>query len=146
MRIVRAIASLLILMSIAGPLGWLYGKFKAYDLLGEHDVKAVAPELGSAIGISLYSATLGTLCFLIGVAIHIVIAKRTSVYPRHAWFLILVSSSVAFMLEYPFGTVLGGVMIVMLFTLPIFKRMRTIEPSNLPLPNTPQMNQSNGKC
>ena len=61
-----------------------------------------------------------------GVTAHLVIAKSSQVYPRDAWYFILVNG-IIFLFEFPLGTVLGGITITLLFTLQTFKNMKTVE-------------------
>ena len=134
MRVARAIASLLTLGPIAGIVGHVDGKTRAYRLMGRSETETIAPQLADAISIALYSVAIGMLCYIIGVTAHLVIAKRSQVYPRYAWYLIL-ASSIIFLFEFPLGTVLGGITITMLFTLQTFKNMKTVEPAPRPVPS-----------
>ena len=119
MKVVRVIARILVLGPMGALVGYLVGKTKACRLIGPSEREAGARELANAIGIALISMAMGTLCFVVGLTGHFLIVRRSQVYARYARYLIL-AGSIIFLPRLSLGTVLGGVTMVLLFTLPTF--------------------------
>lgn len=123
MTILRIVATILVLGPFFGFAGTVYGQVGAFNVISESEVTK-AGDLAPYIYFALVATLIGLLAFLPGVFLHAVIAKRTGVYSMAVWILILTMSIFTCVMGFPIGTVLGLVSIILLFTLPTFKKMR----------------------
>jgi len=105
-------------------VGNIYGYFRAAAYL-QQAAGYVRPGIVSHyIMVALSAALLGFVMFLIGVVLHAAIARKTGNYQKSVWILIFVMSVLLCFAAPPTGAVLGGVTLLLLFTLKTFKRMR----------------------
>ena len=120
MRVLRAAADVLTLGPIAGIIGYAVTKAGALSLAARGGTETPAPQLAFLISVALFCLALGVLSFMAGVTLHWFVARRSRKCPRHVWYVILAGSSAALFL-FPAGTIIGGVTIILLFTLPTFQ-------------------------
>ena len=129
MKAIRGIATILVL----GPLVGIGVRILSYlwsihtTAANRGDSVAVQKALASGIAISIYAMLLGLVAFALGVLIHAVLARKTAIYSRRVWGLILVMS-VVLCLDFPMGTLPGVITITLLFTLDTFRKMRSGRP------------------
>lgn len=124
MKLLKRIANLAILSPMAIPLVLVvFLCWTFFFSSSSSDEDGIKISFGCAI--SLYFLGIGTgLAFLVGVVLHAVVAVRTHQPCRWAWWLILLVGCVAAVVVRPVGTVVGGILIVLLFTIKPFKIMR----------------------
>ena len=124
MTILRIIATILLLGPVFGFSGTVYAKVGAFNELSESGAQPKPGVLSRHIQTALITTLFGWLFFLTGVALHAIIAKGTGVYSMTIWVFILTMSIFNCVMDFPIGTVLGLVLIILLFTLPTFRKMR----------------------
>ena len=130
MKLLKRIANIAILSPIAIPL--VFAAFLCWMFLfsrSSSDADGFKMSFGCAI--ALYFLAIGTgLAFLVGILLHAVVAMRTHQPCRWAWWLILLVGCVAAAVARSTGTVVGGILVVLLFTIKPFKIMRQgVEPT-----------------
>ena len=126
------LASLLASAPILSLPVFLYGVVKVQSLLPEAEASLTA--ISHWTFIVLMTMLISIVGLPLGATAHAIVAARTNIYPRYAWWLILLASVITLFYP-PVGTVVGIVVIVLLFTLQTFKNMRG---SNKPLQATSQ--------
>ena len=91
---------------------------------------------GGAFGLAfaLYFLGIGTgVLFLVGTCLHAFVALKTKSPCRWAWWFILAVSAISALVVRPIGTVVGAVVMVLLFTVKPFTIMKNgVEPATLP--------------
>lgn len=120
----RTIGTILVYGPVFGMLAVIISMVAAFMELANG--KPNPDVLANRIAIALYSAAFAVLAYVFGVIIHGVVAARTGVYSRKVWRLILMSS-ILFCITNPFGPIIGGATIALLFGLETFKKMRAAE-------------------
>ena len=124
MKFLKHIANLAILSPIAIPLALTAFLCWTFLLAGSSN-DAEGFKISFRCAIALYFLGIGTgLAFLVGIVLHAVVAMKTHQPCRWAWWLIFLVGCVAAAVVRPTGTVVGGILIVLLFTIKPFKIMR----------------------
>jgi len=122
MKILRWLASLLVIGPLVGVIGTVYVMHAASTAVSS-GAQPNAETIVHFLRIALFATFLGILAFLFGVVLHALVARKTGTYSRDVWILILAVSILLCVAAFPGGTVLGGATIILLFTLKTFRRM-----------------------
>ena len=134
MKTIRIIATLLVLVSLIGLVVSVFGIIEAHIRMSQQNTEPVA--IAYCIAIALSAMWVSHLFFPIGVAIHGIIAHKTQTYSRRIWFLMVVIS-ILFCFSFPVGTIIGGITIVLLYTLDIFRKMKASNQASQPIARQP---------
>ena len=129
MNVLRKIGTMLLYAPVIGMIGTMVAVGGAFDKLAETNGSATPETLAHHILVGVYATMFAIIAFPLGVMVHGVVAKRSGVYRRSVWRLIL-SSSILMCLSNPVGIFLGGPTIALIFKLNTFKKMKTAEPIN----------------
>jgi len=134
MKKTRVIASVLALGPLVGLIGVVAGMTTSFAELAKaaEDIRTEA--LAVRISIALYSQAFALIAFPVGVFLHSFAAKRSGIYSRGAWILML-CMSILYIIQNPAGIILGGTTVVLLFTLQTFKNMRNGEQAESTVPS-----------
>ena len=119
-------ATVLLLGPLAGFAGARYAMASAHRAIAEEGGDADPKVLASHVADAVSFKAAGFLTFIAGVLGHLFIAWRSIARRPWAWYLIL-AASLLYLLDWPLGTIAGGVAIVLLLSLGPFKRMREVE-------------------
>jgi hypothetical protein len=116
MRLLREIATLFVLGPLIGVAITVFGMLRLFN-----EIAIDSSTVQRDLGLILSSTSLGVVAFVFGVVLHAILAKKTGCYSNYTWRLMLTMSIVLCFLAFPIGVV----MLVLLFTLETFKKMRT---------------------
>ena len=123
MKTIRIIATVMVLGPLVGLVGVVAGMTSSFAELAKAADDIRTDALATRISIALYSQAFSAIAFPAGVFLQGFAAKRSGIYLRSVWILML-CMSILYVIQNPVGIVLGGTALVLLFTLQTFKNMR----------------------
>jgi len=121
MKLLRAIATFFLVLTLVAEAVGLSVLVHLFAVAGDLGTDSLAERMAYTLAVNLYTTGIALVALLAGVGLHYWIAKRTEKYSRSIWILLLI---VAISLCVTQGILLGVILLVLLFNVEIFKRMK----------------------
>jgi hypothetical protein len=119
MKVLRFIATVFALAPLIGLLVTLYGMITAYQTIPAGAAIHTA-DVARSVSMALIATFAGLLLFPLGVCLHWIVAKKTGSIPSWARRALFWGSLFA-CIDFPLGTIMGGVTIWLLVTSKTFR-------------------------
>jgi len=116
----KELAGILILAPLVGEVAqWrmLQRMYENGQISSENQL-----EIANTITLNLYIQFLGAFCLVLGVILQWWLARKTKENMRAHWILMFVVAALL-CFDFPFGTVLGGSLLIVLFKVRNFRKM-----------------------